>query len=217
VSAVAAALAVTTTVLGGQHRQAATLDVYLIDVEGGNATLFVSPARETLLIDTGNGGPGAARDADRILAAVKDAGAAQIDHLITTHYHGDHFGAMAELANRIPIREFIDHGPSVEPNPGTDAFLQKVYPALHAKGRHTVVQPGHRFSMGDADVRIVAAGGRATTAAVPGAGRPNAHCASIASQAADSTENAQSVGSHITFGASGRCTWAISPGTRRSN
>src|SRR5262245_65670816 len=68
-----------------------TLDIYLIDVEGGNATLFVAPSGQSLLIDTGNGGAAAARDGDRILAAVKDAGLSQLDQLITTHYHGDHF------------------------------------------------------------------------------------------------------------------------------
>src|SRR6266545_3090125 len=93
-----------------QDRAARTLDVYVIDVEGGNATLFVSPSRESLLIDTGNGGPAATRDADRIMAAVKDAGLTQIDHLITTHYHGDHFGAMEAVAAKIPIKHFIDHG-----------------------------------------------------------------------------------------------------------
>ena len=118
-----------------QDRSARTLDIYVVDVEGGNATLFVSPSRQSLLIDTGNGGPAAVRDADRIMAAIKDAGLTQIDHLITTHYHGDHFGAMAELAGRIPIREFIDHGPSVEMNAATEAFLQNVYPTLYAKGR----------------------------------------------------------------------------------
>ena len=90
-------------------RMARTLDIYLIDVEGGNATLFVTPSGESLLIDTGNAGAGATRDADRIMAAIANAGVRQIDHLITTHYHGDHFGAMAELASRIPIRHFIDH------------------------------------------------------------------------------------------------------------
>ena len=183
-----------------QDRQGRTVDIYLVDVEGGNATLFVSPSREALLIDTGNVGQAAVRDAERITAAAKDAGLTQIDHLITTHYHGDHFGAMAELANRISIREFIDHGPSVEMNPATDAFLKNVYPTLYAKGRHTVVQPGHRFSMGDVSVRVVTAGGRPTSAAVPGAGRPNPYCSSTAQQAADATENAQSVGSYITFG-----------------
>src|SRR5215207_9219200 len=117
-----------------------TLDIYLVDVEGGNATLFVAPSGDSLLIDTGNGGAGATRDADRILAAVKDARLSQIDHLITTHYHGDHYGAMAEVASRIPIKNFIDHGPNVQANPATDEFLQKVYPQLFAKGKHTVVK-----------------------------------------------------------------------------
>src|SRR5687767_13281398 len=91
-----------------QTRAGKTLDIYVVDVEGGNATLFVSPSGESLLMDTGNGGAAATRDADRIMAAVKDAGLSRIDHLITTHWHGDHFGAMAELAGRIPIRHYID-------------------------------------------------------------------------------------------------------------
>src|SRR5437016_14400623 len=88
------------------------LEIYVIDVEGGNATLFVSPSGESLLIDTGNAGAAAPRDAGRIIAAVKDAGLQQIDHLIITHWHGDHFGGLAELASHITIREFIDHGPN---------------------------------------------------------------------------------------------------------
>src|SRR5262245_56590801 len=95
-----------------QNRQ--SLDIYVVDVEGGNATLFVAPTGESLLIDTGNGGAAAARDADRIMAAIKDAGVRQIDHLITTHYHGDHFGAMETLSARLPIREFLDHGANVQ-------------------------------------------------------------------------------------------------------
>lgn len=186
------------TILGAQART--TLDVYLIDVEGGNATLLVSPAGESLLIDTGNGGAAAARDAERILAAAKDAGLTRIDHLITTHYHGDHFGAMAEVAGRIAVAQFIDHGANVQPNPATDAFLQTTYPALFAKATHTVVAPGDRVPMSGLDVRIVAAAGRATTQAVPGAGRPNPYCAAFKPQDADPSENAQSVGTHVTFG-----------------
>src|SRR5437879_6982257 len=81
---------------------AKTLDIYVVDVEGGNATLFVAPSGQSVLIDTGNGGAAAERDAGRILAATKDAGLTQIDHLITTHWHGDHFGAMETVASRIP-------------------------------------------------------------------------------------------------------------------
>ena len=111
-----------------------TLDIYIVDVEGGNATLFVSPSGQSALIDTGNGGAAATRDAERILDAAHDAGLTQIDHLITTHWHGDHFGAMAELAKRIPIRAFYDHGPTVEPQPASTEFLEKVYPTLTAAG-----------------------------------------------------------------------------------
>ena len=104
-----------------------TLDIYVVDVEGGNATLFVAPSGESVLIDTGNFAPDAAkRDAERIMAAARDARLTQIDHLITTHWHGDHFGAMAELASRIPIHDFIDHGANVQPAAAADDFLQKV-------------------------------------------------------------------------------------------
>ena len=177
-----------------------TLDIYVIDVEGGNATLFVAPSGESLLIDTGNGGPAAARDAERIMAAAKDAALARIDHLITTHYHGDHFGAMAELASLIPIANFIDHGQNVQANPATDAFLNDVYPALHAKSTHTVVKPGDRVALRGVEVRIVAAAGEPAREAVPGAGQANPLCAAHQPKDADMSENAQSVGSHFTFG-----------------
>ena len=73
-------------------RPRATLDIYVIDVEGATPRCSCHRRGESLLIDTGNGGAAATRDADRIMAAAKDAGLTQIDHLITTHYHGDHFG-----------------------------------------------------------------------------------------------------------------------------
>ena len=179
---------------------ARTLDIYVVDVEGGNATLFVAPNRESVLIDTGNGGAAASRDADRIMAAVHDAGVSQIDHLITTHWHGDHFGGMAELTSRVPIREFIDHGPNVQPAAGADDFLQKVYPTLYAKGKHIVAKPGDRIPMTALDWRVVASAGQAIKAPVPGGGRPNPYCANYTPQEPDPTENAQSVGSVVTFG-----------------
>ena len=177
-----------------------TLDIYLVDVEGGNATLFAAPSGESLLIDTGNGGAAAARDGERIMAAIKDAGLTQIDHLVTTHYHGDHYGAMEYLAGKIPIRDFIDHGPNVQPNEATDAFLQKVYPGLYAKSKHTVVKPGDRIAVKGLDVRVVASAGQALTSALPGAGKPNPYCAAYKAKDADPTENAQSVGTHYIFG-----------------
>src|SRR6266700_1749071 len=143
-----------------QTRTAKTLDIYIVDVEGGNATLFVSPSRESLLIDTGNAGAAAARDAGRIMEAVQDSGVREIDHLITTHWHGDHFGGLAELASRITIREFIDHGPNAQPGEAADTFLQKTYPQLYAKAKHTVVKAGDKISMAGVDVRVVTSAGK---------------------------------------------------------
>ena len=119
------------TPFGAAAQTRTTLDIYVVDVEGGNATLFVPPSGESVLIDTGNVGPEASvRDAERIIAAAKDAGLTQIDHLITTHWHGDHFGGMAEVNKRIPIKHYIDHGPTVQPQPASEEFLAKVYPQL---------------------------------------------------------------------------------------
>src|SRR5271167_866878 len=151
----------------------ATLDVYVIDVEGGNATLFVWPSHEALLIDTGNAGAAAARDAGRIMDAIKDAGLQQVDHLITTHWHGDHFGGLAELASRVPIREFIDHGPNIQPAEAFDEFFAKTYPALYGKAKHTVAKPGDTVPVAGLDWRIVSAAGQVLKTPLSGAGAPN--------------------------------------------
>jgi competence protein ComEC len=197
-----------TTLAFAQTRTGKTLDVYVVDVEGGNATLFVAPSGESLLIDSGNGGAAAPRDAARILAAASDAGLAQIDLLVTTHYHGDHVGGLAELAGRIPIRHFIDHGPNVQPNENIDAFLRGAYTKMYGAAKHTVVKPGDRIPIGGVDARVIAAGGNTIKAPLRGGGRPNPYCATFKPQAVNpvsgqpsgNTEDEQSVGTHITFG-----------------
>src|SRR5712692_10186611 len=131
-----------------QAQNSPTLNVYVVDVEGGNATLFVSPSHESLLIDTGS-----------IMDAIKDAGLQQIDHLIITHWHGDHFGGLAELASKVPIREFIDHGPNVQPGELADTFLKNTYPKLIANAKHTVAKPGDKIAISGMDVRVVASAG----------------------------------------------------------
>ena len=155
-SAFLSALALSAAFAAAQSRTAKTLEIYVIDVEGGNAQLWVSPSGESVLIDTGNGGAAAARDADRIMAASKDAGLTQIDHLITTHYHGDHVGGLSELATRIPIKELIDHGANVQPGPQIDPVLQQ-YAELSAKAKHTVARTGDQISVRGLDWRIVSA------------------------------------------------------------
>jgi competence protein ComEC len=201
------ALALLAAMLLAQNRTAKTLDVYVIDVEGGNSQLYVSPSRESVLIDTGNAGGAAVRDADRIMAAVREAGLKQIDHLITTHYHGDHVGGLLELARRIPIQEFIDHGPNVQPAPAIDPIMPD-YAALNAKVKHTVVKPGDKLAVTGLDWRIVTAGGGVLSSPLPGAGAANPYCAGfkrhvvnpVSGQPVGNTEDEQSVGSHVTFG-----------------
>src|SRR5438132_14353787 len=154
-----------------------TLDVYVIDVEGGNATLFVSPTGESLLMDTGNAGAIAApRDAGRIMEAVHDAGLTQIDNLIITHWHGDHFGGLAELAKQIPIKHYYDHGPNVQPGQAADDFLKDVYADLISKAQHTVAKPGDKIPFGAANVTVVISAGM-PIAAMKGAGQRNPECA----------------------------------------
>src|SRR5882762_11708215 len=153
--AILSALLLCTASVAAQQRT--TLDVYVTDVEGGNATLFVTPSGESVLIDTGNAN-GAVRDVGRIMDAVRDAHLTQIDHLILTHYHGDHFGGMEELSKQIPIKEFIDHGPNVQAGVGAD-WERDVYPKLYAKGKHIVAKAGDRILLKGVDWRIVASDG----------------------------------------------------------
>jgi competence protein ComEC len=177
-----------------------TLDIYTVDVEGGNATLFVAPSGQSLLIDTGNYGPEASvRDAERIMAAAKDAGLTQIDNLIITHWHGDHFGGMAELAKRIPIRNFIDHGPNVQPAPAVDDFIQNVYPKLYANAKHTVAKVGDKIAVAGLDVTVVTSAGETLKTALPGAGAANPYCANF-KPGENNAEDPMSVGTYITFG-----------------
>jgi competence protein ComEC len=198
VAGVAALFAVGSGHASAQARS--TLDIYVVDVEGGNATLFVAPSGQSLLIDTGNYGPEASvRDAERIMAAARDARLTQIDHLITTHWHGDHFGGMAELAKRIPIREFIDHGPNVQPAAAPDDFLKNVYPKLYANAKHTVAKVGDKIAVDGLDVTVVTSAGETLKTPLPGAGAPNPYCANF-KPGENNAEDPMSVGTYIAFG-----------------
>ena len=176
-----------------------TLDIYFVDTEGGKATLFVTPAGQTLLIDTGNPG---ARDVERIMDVAATAGVRKIDYLISTHYHTDHIGGLEALAKRIPIAHFMDHGSSVEAQEAIPGF-QKTYAEIHGKARHTVLKPGDRIPLTGLDWRIVTSAGKTITTPLAGAGELNAaECATFQRHpdAASPDDNGQSVGSVLTFG-----------------
>src|SRR3984957_19097901 len=94
-------------------RSAKVLRIYAIDVEGGQATLIVTPSGRSLLIDTGWPGFNG-RDADRIAAVAKTAGIKKIDYVLVTHYHRDHVGGVPQLSERMKIGTFVDHGPNLQ-------------------------------------------------------------------------------------------------------
>ena len=180
-----------------QTKPSKTLDIYLSDTEGGKAALFVSPSGETVLVDTGNP---AARDTDRIMAMLADAGVKELDYVILTHYHVDHVGGLQELAKRVPIKHYIDHGPSVEEREQVQGF-QAAYAELYAKAKHTVAKPGDKLPVAGIDWRIVSSAGKGITTALPGGGKPNPACADFTPRNESPTDdNGQSVGSVITFG-----------------
>src|SRR5690242_8486983 len=109
VLAIAVAMCFSAPMLWAQKKKA--LEAYFIDVEGGQSTMFVSPSGQSLLVDTGSPG---GRDASRIPGIANLAGVSQSDYLVLTHYHADHAGGVADLASLIPIKNFVDHGPSAE-------------------------------------------------------------------------------------------------------
>ena len=151
-----------------------TLDIYVIDVEGGEATLFVSPSGQALLVDAGWSGFGG-RDADRIAFVANEAGVKQIDYLLVTHYHRDHMGGAMQLAERLPIRHFIDRGPGDGLSERGRAAFQE-YAKLRDGGTHLVARPGDVIPIEGLDVRVVAVGGTVLSEPLPGAGKMNPWC-----------------------------------------
>jgi competence protein ComEC len=179
-------------------RAAKSLQIYFIDVEGGQSTLIVDPQGESLLIDTGWPDEGG-RDADRIMAAAKDAGINHIDYLILTHYHSDHAGDVKQLADRIKINAFGDHGPNTEPNRDNDANYA-AYLKVVGQLPRAILKPGDILPFKGMHVEVLTAARKEITSPLPGAGQPNPLCPSVPPAQEDPSENSQSVGVLITFG-----------------
>jgi len=175
-----------------------TLDIYVADTEGGKAALFVSPTGQTLLIDAGNPGE---RDLTRILAMLSDAGVTKLDYLLSTHYHVDHIGGLQELSKKIPIANYIDHGPNTEPKEQVQNF-STTYEQFRGTAKHIVAKPGDRVPITGLDWRIVSSAGAVLKTALPGGGKPNPACAGVEKKPDPATpdDNAASVGSVVTYG-----------------
>ncbi len=191
-------LALAAAVGSAQSRSSKTLDIYFIDTEGGHSTLYVAPTGESLLMDTGSPG---GRDVARIMAVIQAAGVKRIDHMVLTHYHGDHVGGLEELATKIPMVQFIDHGPTSEPKEQVPGF-QKMYAALYAKAKHMVAKPGDTIPFDGVTVAVVTSNGEVLKTPLPGGGKPNPACAGFVprDESRVDPDNPMSVGLVFTYG-----------------
>jgi beta-lactamase superfamily II metal-dependent hydrolase len=178
---------------------AANLDIYWIDVEGGAATLIVSPSGESLLVDTGWRKDD--RDAKRIHeVATKIAGLKKIDYLVITHFHADHVGGVGALARLIPIARFLDHGDTVENRPGPAAEEWAIYEQV-SRGKRSQPKPGEKIPLKGVDITVIASNGELIARPVNGGG-PNdpALCGAAARKSDDRGENGRSVGFLLRYG-----------------
>ena len=177
------------------------LQVYFVDVEGGQATLFVTPAGQSLLIDTGWPGNDG-RDADRIVAAAKKAGVSKINYVLITHFHDDHVGGLPQLVARIPVEAFIDHGDNREVGDAPTERGWKAYQDLVATGKfkRITAKPGDVLPVKGINFKVISSDGALIDAPLPGAGQENESCKDSEQRPGDQTENPRSLGTLITFG-----------------
>ena len=175
-----------------------SLDVYFIDAEGGQATLFVTPQHESILIDTG--WPGFdGRDAARIVQAANLAGLRQIDYVLITHYHTDHVGGVQQLIAKMDIGTFVDHGPNAEKSEDAQKNYADYQKAI-SKYHHLVLAPDQGIPLKDVAFRVLTSAGQLISKPLAGAGIANPSCDGAPSVPADDSENAQSLGVLVTYG-----------------
>ena len=174
------------------------LEIYFIDVEGGQSTLVVSPSGESVLIDAG--WPGyEGRDADRILSVAHQAGITELNYVLITHYHRDHVGGVPQLLDGIKVGTFVDHGPNLEDSEITRTDYAAYEKAIEGH-THVVVKPGWTLPIKGMDVRVLSAAGDLIQKPLAAGGAANPYCKSEPAASPDSSENARSVGVMITYG-----------------
>ena len=183
---------------GPNLHAAKAVEVFFIDVEGGQATLIVSPSGQSMLVDTGwRGFDG--RDAERIFQAAKAAKVKQLDYVLITHYHRDHVGGVPQLADRMKIGTFLDHGPNKEDAKVVNEDYADYVKTL-SRAQHQVIKPGDNIPLKGVSIQVLAAAGEHIQTPLAGAGQPNSFCASSPKRQNDPSENAQSAGILLTYG-----------------
>jgi len=173
--------------------QSRNLDIYWVDVEGGAATLVVSPSGESLLYDSG--WEVGDRDAKRIADAAKAAGIIRIDDFVLSHFHADHAGGIVALSKLLPIGRCFDRGDFIEPanQRWRDAYLSV------CGGKRTILNAGDRIPLKGVQVDVVASDGKLVVRRIAGGG-PNPLCATAENHPADVPENQLMVSALFTYG-----------------
>src|SRR5689334_22034972 len=184
-------------ILGARSKD---LELYFIDVEGGQSTLIVTPAGESALVDAGWAGNNF-RDANRIAAAAKLAKIKKIDYFILTHYHADHVGGVPQLVQKLPVGTFVDHGPTREQTEKrSQQRMIDDYNQAVSQAKHIVAKPGDKLPIKGIDATVVSADGNVLPTALPDAGDQNPYCAKTPDKETDKTENARSLGTYWKMG-----------------
>ena len=182
---------------------ARSLEIYWVDVEGGGATLLISPEGESLLVDAGEA---VARDAKRIHeVAARVAGLKQIDHMVTTHWHSDHFGGVYGLSQLMPIRHFYANRPlpeTIADMQGTPfTLMRSQYLKLVPKGP-VILRPGDTVPMRQTagqpalTVKCIASNQEVLKAQ----GAPNPACSKVQKAPLDPSENLNSLVLMVHYG-----------------
>jgi competence protein ComEC len=183
-----------------QTRPANGLRIYVIDVEGGGATLVIAPSGDSMLIDSGSPGPAAERDSKRIADAMRAAGLTKINYLFTTHYDGDHVGGAPAASAVAHFERFFDHGemdPKWEQNRGIDERY-RAYLDI-AAGKRTIVKAGDTIPLRGVRVDVVSSSGRVIDKAINGGGAPNPYCSDAERKEPNKTENSQTAGVLVSY------------------
>jgi competence protein ComEC len=175
-----------------------SLQIFFVDVEGGQATLFVTPSGQSLLVDTG-WSYNAFRDANRIVAAAKLAKIKKIDYVLITHFHEDHVGGVPQLAKKMTIGAYVDHGPNRETSKASETLFAAYQTAIAGADR-ILAKPAETLPIKGMSVTFVSADGNLIDHPLSAAGAPNQACEGVEAKASDPTENARSVGMVIDFG-----------------